>query len=156
MAPSLPKTYRAAVLDDKGTKLVLKDIDLKLPGPGQVLIKALACGVCHTDEFLRQGFLGNSFPRIPGHEVIGDIVAVGEGVTRVKEGERVGGPWHGGESPSCILIPRTPALGSRLARPDHAGANTPPSNVADVKVMITKHRPRWNLPVLPARDIPNL
>lgn len=100
MAPSLPKTYKAAVLDDKGTKLVLKDVDLKLPGPGQVLIKALACGVCHTDEFLRQGFLGNSFPRIPGHEVIGDIVAVGEGVTRVKEGERVGGPWHGGESPS--------------------------------------------------------
>ncbi|KAL2281669.1 hypothetical protein FJTKL_11357 [Diaporthe vaccinii] len=101
MAPSLPKTYRAAVLDDKGTKLVLKDIDLKLPGPGQVLIKALACGVCHTDEFLRQGFLGNSFPRIPGHEVIGDIVAVGEGVTRVKEGERVGGPWHGGHDGTC-------------------------------------------------------
>ncbi|KAG6368842.1 hypothetical protein INS49_003058 [Diaporthe citri] len=101
MAPSLPKTYRAAVLDDKGTKLVLKDIDLKLPGPGQVLIKALACGVCHTDEFLRQGFLGNSFPRIPGHEVIGDIVAVGEGVTRVREGERVGGPWHGGHDGTC-------------------------------------------------------
>lgn len=105
MAPSLPKTYKAAVLDDKGTKLVLKDVDLKLPGPGQVLIKALACGVCHTDEFLRQGFLGNSFPRIPGHEVIGDIVAVGEGVTRVKEGERVGGPWHGGES----FLPLDPA-----------------------------------------------
>jgi D-arabinose 1-dehydrogenase-like Zn-dependent alcohol dehydrogenase len=98
MAPSLPKTFKAAVLDDKGTKLVLKDLDLKLPGPGQILIKTLACGICHSDDFMRQGFLGNSFPRVPGHEVIGDIVAVGEGVTRVKEGERVGGPWHGGKS----------------------------------------------------------
>ncbi|KKY33253.1 putative alcohol dehydrogenase [Diaporthe ampelina] len=101
MAPSLPQTFRAAVLDGKGTKLVLKDIDLKLPGPGQVLIKTLACGICHTDEFLRQGVLGNCFPRIPGHEVIGDIVAVGEGVTRVKDGERVGGPWHGGHDGTC-------------------------------------------------------
>lgn len=110
MAPSLPQTFRAAVLDGKGTKLVLKDIDLKLPGPGQVLIKTLACGICHTDEFLRQGVLGNCFPRIPGHEVIGDIVAVGEGVTRVKDGERVGGPWHGGESLPCFRPLRTPLL----------------------------------------------
>lgn len=110
MAPSLPKTFRAAVLDGKGSQLTLKDIDLKLPGPGQVLIKTLACGVCHTDEFLRQGFLPNSWPRIPGHEVIGDIVAVGEGVTRVKEGERVGGPWHGGELTSHVSFHRTPLL----------------------------------------------
>ncbi|KAG8159983.1 hypothetical protein KVR01_010620 [Diaporthe batatas] len=101
MAPSLPKTFKAAVINDKGDGLTLKDIDLKLPGPGQVLIKSLACGVCHTDDFMRQGFLGNSFPRIPGHEVIGDIVAVGEGVTRIKEGERVGGTWHGGHDGTC-------------------------------------------------------
>lgn len=97
MAPSLPKTFKAAVMDEKGAGLTLKNVELKLPGPGQVLIKTLACGVCHSDEHMRQGFLGNSFPRIPGHEVIGEIVAVGDDVTRIKEGERVGGPWHGGK-----------------------------------------------------------
>lgn len=98
MASSLPKTYQAAFFEEKGAgSLTLKDVELKQPGKGQVLIKTLACGVCHTDEFERQGFLGNSFPRVPGHEVVGDIVAVGEGVTRFKGGERVGGPWHGGK-----------------------------------------------------------
>lgn len=98
MSPSLPKTYKAASFESKGAeKLTLKDVDLKQPEKGQILVKVLACGVCHSDEFERQGHLGNDFPRVPGHEIVGDVVAVGEGVTRFKGGERVGGPWHGGE-----------------------------------------------------------
>lgn len=98
MSPSLPKTYKAASFESKGAdKLTLKDVDLKQPEKGQILVKILACGVCHSDEFERQGHLGNDFPRVPGHEIVGDVVAVGEGVTRFKGGERVGGPWHGGK-----------------------------------------------------------
>lgn len=98
MSPSLPKTYKAAFIESKGAeKLTLKDVDLKQPDKGQILVKVLACGVCHSDEFERQGNLGNEFPRVPGHEIVGEVVAVGEGVTRFKGGERVGGPWHGGK-----------------------------------------------------------
>lgn len=46
---------------------------------------------------VQTGILGNTFPRIPGHELIGDIVAVGDGENKWKVGDRVGGPWHGGK-----------------------------------------------------------
>lgn len=94
---SLPKTYQAAVVDEKDGNLALKDLDLKPPGDGQILIKVLACGICHSDEFVRRGRLPNTFPRVLGHEVVGEVVAVGDGVTRFKGGERVGGAWHGGK-----------------------------------------------------------
>lgn len=97
MAPSLPKTYKAAIIESKGANLAIKDFDLKEPGKGEVLVKVLACGVCHSDDVARQGLLGDVFPRVPGHEIVGDVVAVGENVTRFKGGERVGGPWHGGK-----------------------------------------------------------
>ncbi|KAI0169995.1 alcohol dehydrogenase [Hypoxylon sp. FL1284] len=98
---SLPKTFKAAVLEKKGEPITIKDVELKQPGPGQVLVKVIACGVCHTDVFEGAGFLGDVFPRIPGHEVVGDVVAIGSGVTRFKGGERVGGPWHGGHDSTC-------------------------------------------------------
>lgn len=106
MATSLPKTYKAAIFENQGSSLTLKDVELKQPGPGQVLVKVLACGVCHSDKMLQQGQLGDRFPRTPGHEVVGDVVAVGEGVTRIKRGERVGGAWHGGKSmPRMLAVP---------------------------------------------------
>lgn len=83
-------------MEAPGKPIVIKDIELKQPGPKQVLVKVLACGVCHTDIFEAAGFMHNEFPRIPGHEIVGDVVAVGSGVTRFQGGERVGGPWHGG------------------------------------------------------------
>ncbi|CAN8101238.1 unnamed protein product [Discula destructiva] len=101
MTASLPKTYKAAFFEKRGEDLVLKDVELKQPGPGQILVKVLACGVCHSDRFVQQGNLGDVFPRVPGHEVVGDVVVVGEGVTRFKGGERVGGAWHGGHDGSC-------------------------------------------------------
>lgn len=65
------------------------------------MIKVLACGVCHSDSVVRVGGFGNSFPIIPGHEIIGEVVAVPESEKRWKEGDRVGGAWHGGHDGTC-------------------------------------------------------
>ncbi|KAK8034036.1 alcohol dehydrogenase GroES-like domain-containing protein [Apiospora rasikravindrae] len=106
MSPSLPQTYKAAVIEKAGAPLVIKDVPLKSPGPKQVLVKVLACGVCHSDMGAQGGHFGNSFPLVPGHEIIGDVVAVGEGVNRVAIGERAGGPWHGGHDNACNTCAR--------------------------------------------------
>ncbi len=72
------------------------------PGPGQVRIKVEACGYCHSDENIRKGWIGNPFPRVPGHEAAGTIDAVGAGVPDVwTEGQRVGVGWHGGHCQQC-------------------------------------------------------
>ncbi|KAL4724484.1 hypothetical protein ACLX1H_007925 [Fusarium chlamydosporum] len=101
MAPSLPKTYKAAFFDTKGSKLSLKDVESRQPDAGQILVKVIACGVCHSDRFIGQGNFGDVFPRAPGHEAVGDVVAVGPGVTRFSIGDRVGGGWHGGLFLTC-------------------------------------------------------
>lgn len=93
---SLSTTYRAAFFEGKGAKLTLREVELQQPGPGYMLVKVLACGICHSDRFVQQGYLGDVFPRVPGHEAVGDVVAVGEGVINFKRGERVGAAWHGG------------------------------------------------------------
>jgi D-arabinose 1-dehydrogenase-like Zn-dependent alcohol dehydrogenase len=72
------------------------------PGAGSVRIKVLACGVCHSDSFVKEGtYPGISYPRVPGHEVSGVIDAVGPGVTGWKPGQRVGVGWHGGYCGHC-------------------------------------------------------
>jgi len=101
MSPSLPKTFKAASFKEKGGKLILEDHELKQPEKGQVLIKVEACGVCHSDSFPKIDAYGVGYPLIPGHEVIGRVAAVGEGVTQWKEGDRAGGPWHGGHDGTC-------------------------------------------------------
>ena len=89
-----PKMH-AAVVEQFGQPLVLRDWDMPSPGPGQIVVKTEACGVCHTDLHAAQGDwpLRPTPPFIPGHEAIGSVVAVGAGVTIVKEGDRVGVPW---------------------------------------------------------------
>lgn len=99
--PNLPKSYTAAVFESKGAPLTLKDVQLKLPGYGEVLVKVIATGVCHSDVMVQEGLLGNSFPIVPGHEVIGEVAAVPEGEKKWKLGDRVGGPWHGGHDNTC-------------------------------------------------------
>src|SRR5690606_19382792 len=66
------------------------------PGPGQVRIKVSACGICHSDSLTVDGvWPGLEFPRVPRHEVIGTIDAVGKDTPpRWKEGQRVGVGWH--------------------------------------------------------------
>lgn len=85
-----------------GADFEVVERDIPEPGPGQVRIRVLACGVCHSDLFTKEGlFPGMSFPRIPGHEVAGVIDVVGEGVTAWRKGERVGVGWHGGQDGTC-------------------------------------------------------
>jgi alcohol dehydrogenase, propanol-preferring len=85
----------SAVVEKFGAPLVLKKLPIPSPGPGQILLKTDACGVCHTDLHAAQGDwpVKPSLPFVPGHEGIGRVVAVGAGVTLVKLGDRVGVPW---------------------------------------------------------------
>jgi propanol-preferring alcohol dehydrogenase len=72
------------------------------PRGGEVLLKVRACGVCRTDLHLAEGDLKPRHPGvIPGHEVVGEVVARGPGATRFRSGERVGVPWLGGTCGSC-------------------------------------------------------
>ncbi|KAF2424222.1 alcohol dehydrogenase [Tothia fuscella] len=98
-----PKTCKAAVIPKIGSKLVIKDVPVRDPESGEILIKALACGVCHSDSAIQEGHMGPLAHEdlIPGHEVIGTVVAVGPGEKRWKEGDRVGGAWHGGHDGVC-------------------------------------------------------
>ncbi|KAK3181802.1 hypothetical protein K4F52_006869 [Lecanicillium sp. MT-2017a] len=98
---SLPKTFKAVVVREKGTNFKLEDVEMKQPAAGQVLVKVLACGVCFSDVAIATGEMGDVFPRTPGHEIVGDVVAVGDGVKTLSTGQRVGGPWHGGHDGTC-------------------------------------------------------
>lgn len=91
----MSRNMHAAVVEQFGKPLVLREVEIPTPGPGQILVKTEACGVCHTDLHAMQGDwpIKPSLPFIPGHEGIGLVVAVGAGVTIVKEGDRVGVPW---------------------------------------------------------------
>ena len=98
---SLPKTYKAASFEKANGPFVLESIPLQPPQAGEVLIKVLASGICGSDIGVHTGAFHNSFPIVPGHEIIGDVVAIGEGETRWKLGDRVGGGWHGGHDFIC-------------------------------------------------------
>lgn len=89
------KTMHAAVVVEFGKPLAMQEWAIPVPGPGQILVKTEACGVCHTDLHAAKGDwpLKPSVPFIPGHEAIGIVVELGAGVTAVKEGDRVGVPW---------------------------------------------------------------
>ncbi len=92
---TLPQTMKAAVVHAYGAPLRIEEVKVPLPGPGQVLVKIEASGVCHTDLHAAEGDwpVKPPLPFIPGHEGVGYVAAVGSGVTRVKEGDRVGIPW---------------------------------------------------------------
>jgi D-arabinose 1-dehydrogenase-like Zn-dependent alcohol dehydrogenase len=80
----------------------LVERDIPEPGPRQVRVKVQACGVCHSDSVVKQGlFPGIQYPRVPGHEVIGIIDALGDGVPEWKLGQRVGVGWYGGHCGHC-------------------------------------------------------
>jgi alcohol dehydrogenase, propanol-preferring len=89
------KKMNVAVVVAFGAPLEMQEWDIPTPGTGQILVKTEACGVCHTDVHVWHGDwpLKPKPPFIPGHEGIGTVVAVGIGVTIVKDGDRVGVPW---------------------------------------------------------------
>ena len=84
----------------------LLDREIPQPGPGMVRVKVQACGICHSDEFIKEASRpGIVYPRVPGHEVAGVIDAIGSSVKGWETGDRVGIGWHGGHCgycPSCV------------------------------------------------------
>jgi propanol-preferring alcohol dehydrogenase len=91
----MSEKMHAAVVRQFGKPLVMEQWDIPTVGPGQILVKTEACGVCHTDLHAAKGDwpLKPTLPFIPGHEAIGIVVELGAGVTSVKKGARVGVPW---------------------------------------------------------------
>jgi len=84
------------------------------PSPNTVRIKIQACGVCHSDVFVKEGhWPGLQYPRVTGHEVAGVVDAVGPGVTIWKTGQRVGVGWHGGHCGQCVSCRRGDFMGCR-------------------------------------------
>ena len=93
---------RAMVLDSPGSTLRLAEWPQPVPGPGEVLLKVEACGVCRTDLHLVDGELPDPvLPVIPGHEIVGRVAVVGEGVSGFSVGRRVGVPWLGWTCGAC-------------------------------------------------------
>jgi alcohol dehydrogenase, propanol-preferring len=89
---------KAAVLRELGKPPVIEEVPTPVPGPGQVLIRVAACGVCHSDLHLADGDWDllrpiTKLPLILGHEVAGTVSALGDGVTELRVGDRVGVPW---------------------------------------------------------------
>src|SRR5271154_6792898 len=94
-------TYRAVEVQRPGQFAVVSK-PLQGPGPDQVRIRVEACGVCHSDSATVDGLLpGITFPRVPGHEVVGRIDALGQGVSGWKIGQRVGVGFLGGHCGQC-------------------------------------------------------
>jgi propanol-preferring alcohol dehydrogenase len=89
------KTMRAAVVEHFGGPLVIQEMEIPRPGPGQALVKVIATGVCHTDLHAVEGDwpIKPTLPFVPGHEGAGEVAALGPDVSYLKEGDRVGIAW---------------------------------------------------------------
>jgi D-arabinose 1-dehydrogenase-like Zn-dependent alcohol dehydrogenase len=97
----------AVQVPNPGADFEVVEREIPEPGPGYVRIRVMACGICHSDVFTKEGlFPGISYPRVPGHEVAGVIDKLGEGVEEWKTGERVGVGWHGGQDGTCLACRR--------------------------------------------------
>jgi propanol-preferring alcohol dehydrogenase len=85
----------AAVVEEFAKPLVVREWEMPKPGPGQIVLKTEACGVCHTDLHAAEGDwpVKPALPFIPGHEAVGVVTAVASGIHYLKEGDRVGVPW---------------------------------------------------------------
>ncbi len=91
----LPQKMKAAVVRAFGQPLTIEEMPVKRPGRNEILVKIITCGVCHTDLHAVNGDwpVKPKLPLIPGHEGVGYVAALGEGVDYIKEGDIVGVPW---------------------------------------------------------------
>lgn len=97
----MPK-MRAVQVPSAKQPFQLIEREIPEPGAGAVRIRVQACGICHSDEYAKEGSRpGITYPRIPGHEIAGVIDAVGAGVAGWEAGQRVGVGWHGGHCGYC-------------------------------------------------------
>lgn len=95
-------TMKAMQVPEAGSDFELIEKDIPSPDKNEVLIKVQACGICHSDQFTKEGAMpGIEYPRVPGHEVIGTIEKLGEDVSLWEKGQRVGVGWHGGHCFEC-------------------------------------------------------
>jgi D-arabinose 1-dehydrogenase-like Zn-dependent alcohol dehydrogenase len=102
---------RAAQVAGPKAPLELVQREIPEPGAGTVRIKVQACGVCHSDSVTKEGLFPNiAYPRVPGHEVIGIVDAVGAGVRGWSTGQRIGVGWHGGNCGYCDACRRGDAF----------------------------------------------
>ncbi|PCH38416.1 GroES-like protein [Wolfiporia cocos MD-104 SS10] len=102
MSAAHPKTYTAYAFTEKGGPLKPITLEWKDPQPGEIVAKVLACGVCASDMAAKyQALPGVQYPIVPGHEIVGEVVAVPTTEQRWKIGQRVGSGWHGGHCHAC-------------------------------------------------------
>ncbi|MDP9227591.1 MAG: zinc-dependent alcohol dehydrogenase family protein [Actinomycetota bacterium] len=93
---------RAMVLEEPGQPLIATELPDPDPGPGQVLLRVRACGVCRTDLHLVDGELPDpKLPVVPGHQIVAEVAGLGEGAGRFAPGDRVGVPWLGWTDEEC-------------------------------------------------------
>jgi alcohol dehydrogenase/propanol-preferring alcohol dehydrogenase len=95
-------TMHAVQVSDAGGDFEIVERSIPDPAPNEVRVQVEACGICHSDAFVKEGtFPGIDYPRVPGHEVAGVVDAVGENVSEWSTGDRVGVGWHGGHCFTC-------------------------------------------------------
>ncbi|SDC47607.1 alcohol dehydrogenase [Sphingomonas sp. YR710] len=105
----MPKMIAMAVLN-AGGQLERIERDIPAPGGDELLIEVHACGVCHSDSLTVEGYIPIQYPRVPGHEVIGTVAAVGANVSGWQIGDRAGVGWFGGSCGYCARCRRGDAF----------------------------------------------
>ena len=99
----MTQTVRGVISRKKGDPVEVVDVVIPDPGPGEVVVDIIACGVCHTDLTYREGGINDEYPFLLGHEAAGTVESVGEGVTHVEPGDFVILNWRAvcGECRAC-------------------------------------------------------
>jgi D-arabinose 1-dehydrogenase-like Zn-dependent alcohol dehydrogenase len=93
---------RYVQVDKAGAPLKIVTREIPAPGAGEVRVRVEACGVCHSDSVTVAGLFPNvTYPRVPGHEIVGKVDSVGDNVPQWKAGQRVGIGWYGGHCGRC-------------------------------------------------------
>jgi propanol-preferring alcohol dehydrogenase len=101
--PAIFRIMLAMLLDRPGTPLRAAELAVPEPGPGRLLLRVRACGVCRTDLHVADGELPDpKLPLVLGHEIVGEVVAIGAGVEGPRPGDRVGVPWLGWTCGECV------------------------------------------------------
>ena len=99
---SLPKTYKACVIDKPGADWTIQEVPLEQPKEGELCVRVSHSGICGSDDHIQKGHFGPIDKLVCGHEYIGKVVALGKGSEdRWKIGDIVGGAWHGGHCGMC-------------------------------------------------------
>ena len=93
---------QAMQVSEPGADFELIEREIPSPAENEVLIKVQACGICHSDAFVKDGLMPDiEYPRVPGHEVIGTVEEIGNDVSNWQQGQRIGVGWHGGHCYKC-------------------------------------------------------